>query len=284
MGDKKRKHRKIKKIAKKSGQLPSSVQALLGYLGGGGPTPMYQNPVQLPKERAGIDSIETLSQIIRQQNLMNASYMQNMERLAFKNEIQQQLKTQGEEQRKEITKATEETKQVLQETTKRIFKTTEQKKEEVLKSLAWQQKRKTPDVQRMEALQEKLQKYNQVLGVTSDDLQFGTYDAPLSTKNIEQNQDSPAPVSNPSLFNLGFIQKSVGPVLYSTPIKVDPAVSKSIESLPAIDRNKPLLGQLQKMSKRVEKSLNKIKGPSQEIETGLALFGFKDQNQSSGAF
>ena len=146
MGDKKQKKNKkqrrnarSKQETSKRGQLPSSVQALLGYLGGGGPTPMYQQPINPQKERAGVDSIETLSQIIRQQNLMNVSYMQNMERMAFKNEIQDQLKKQGEEQKKEIKEAREEQKQeiskVVVQTQEATERSLDQERKSIMRSL-----------------------------------------------------------------------------------------------------------------------------------------------------
>ena len=78
----------------KRGTLPPSVQALLGYLGNGGPTPAPQTDVKV-RERAGVDNIDTLSQIIRQQQVQSASYMQNLQNMAFKNDMTNQLKEQS---------------------------------------------------------------------------------------------------------------------------------------------------------------------------------------------
>jgi hypothetical protein len=92
----KRKDKKRRQRRERKGVLPSSVQALLGYLGGGGPGPATQGDTK-PRERAGVDAYDTLHQIIKSQQMMSASYMGNLERMAFKTEITKQLKKQGKE-------------------------------------------------------------------------------------------------------------------------------------------------------------------------------------------
>lgn len=120
---KKDKKRRQKKRAGKRGVLPSSVQALLGYLGGGGPAPAPQGDTKI-RERAGVDAYDTLHQIIKSQQLMSANYMANLERMAFKNEITDQLKKQGEESKKVL----EETKQEVEKTVRQYTKSSTEEK------------------------------------------------------------------------------------------------------------------------------------------------------------
>jgi len=120
---KKDKKRRQKKRAGKRGVLPSSVQALLGYLGSGGPAPAPQGDARI-RERAGVDAYDTLHQIIKSQQLMSANYMANLERMAFKNEITDQLKKQGEESKKVL----EETKQEVEKTVRQYTKSSTEEK------------------------------------------------------------------------------------------------------------------------------------------------------------
>ena len=89
--DKKKKDKKRKQRRERKGKLPSSVEALLGYLGGGGPTPAPQSEMK-GKERAGYDAYDTLHSIIKAQQIQSAGYMANLEKIAFKTEIQKELK------------------------------------------------------------------------------------------------------------------------------------------------------------------------------------------------
>ena len=264
MGDKKRKNKKQRRKnvegappgSSKKGKLPSSVQALLGYLGGGGPSPMYQQPVNLQRERAGVDSIETLSQIIRQQNLMNVSYMQNMERLAFKNEIQDQLKKQGEEQKKEIKEAREEQKQeisrVVVQTQEAIQETTEkslqQQRTSLMRKIAYERKKVNSKPEKIQSLEEQLgiidgSIRNKSLADLRSSLQ---YQSPFAPEAPSYSNLAAAEVSSPGMFNFGEIQQRVGPALFNTPAKVSQAQADDIvKHLPALDKNKDLLQQLQ---------------------------------------
>ena len=114
--EKKRKDKKRRqRTREKKGVLPSSVQALLGYLGGGGPGPATQGDTK-PRERAGVDAYDTLHQIIKSQQMMSANYMGNLERMAFKTEITTQLKQQGEESKKVLEDTKAEVAQVRQYT------------------------------------------------------------------------------------------------------------------------------------------------------------------------
>jgi len=288
----------------KRGQLPSSVQALLGYLGGGGPTPMYQQPVNLQKERAGVDSMETLSQIIRQQNMMNMSYMQNMEKLAFKNEIQEQLKKQGEQnqekikkQSKEQKKEQEEVKQQLQETAER---TIQQQRVSLMRKMAYETKnKKRPE--KLQSLQEQLDVLDGSIrnskisdlrdslhqrGGSFAQLQTGGYSAPIATQTPMNHAQDVAEAMDMSGFMAGQVVSRPSPLFNSPSVFVDPALtSQIVNRLPAIDPNVALPKQLSDFEKHIAKQVQRQTGPgnsSQEIGAGLGGFVFHDAYSSSG--
>lgn len=297
MGKKDKKDKKKKRVVKKPSEskLPSSVQALLGYLGGGGPTPMYQQPVNLQRERAGVDSIETLSQIIRQQNLMNASYMQNMERLAFKHEIQDQLKKQGEEQKKEIKEAREEQKQEIskvvvqtQEATKEAIQATterslDQERKSIMRSINYYRGKNKPD---------RLQFYEEQLRIIDGSIRSKSladfrsslqYQSPFVNEAPSYSNLAAADVSSPGLFNFKQIQERVGPTLFSTPVTVNQAAVEDILGrLPAIDPNAPLDQQLKQQTKQIRRAVNKQAGSNAEIMQALGTFQSSDASSSSG--
>jgi len=131
--DKKRKDKKRRQRREKKGKLPSSVEALLGYLGGGGPTAAPQGDTK-PRERAGVDAYDTLHQIIKSQQMQSANYMANLERMAFKTEITNQLKQQGEESKKVLEETKAEVAQVRQYTRK----STEEQLEKINNKIAYQ--------------------------------------------------------------------------------------------------------------------------------------------------
>ena len=146
--DKKRRQR----TREKKGVLPSSVQALLGYLGGGGPGPATQGDTK-PRERAGVDSFDTLHQIIKSQQMMSAGYMANLEKIAYKTEMSEQLKKQGEENKRQIDDNLKK-----QEATQ-IGKVS-QKIGKIGSQILWNMNLKNPTQQQQEnllVLQEKLQ-------------------------------------------------------------------------------------------------------------------------------
>ena len=148
--DKKRRQR----TREKKGVLPSSVQALLGYLGGGGPGPATQGDTK-PRERAGVDSFDTLHQIIKSQQMMSAGYMANLEKLAYKTELSEQLKKQGEENKRQIDDNLK--KQEATQTSK-----ISQKIGKVGSQILWNMGLKNPTQQQQEnllVLQKKLEKY-----------------------------------------------------------------------------------------------------------------------------
>lgn len=314
MGDKKqKKNKKQRRNARskavdetsKRGKLPSSVQALLGYLGGGGPTPMYQQPVNLQKERAGVDSMETLSQIIRQQNMMNMSYMQNMEKLAFKNEIQEQLKKQGEKNQEEIKQQSQEqkkdqaeVKQALKETTER---TMQQQRVSLMQKLAYERRNKERP-EKMQSLQDQLEILNgglrdaqvsdlrsslhQKSGAFASRMPTGGYSAPIATQTpMNQDQDV-AEAMDMSGFMARPVVSHPSPLFNSPSVFVNPALtSRIVDRLPAIDPNVGLEKQLLDFEKHIAKQVQKQSRPensSQEIGAGLDSFAFNDAYSSSG--
>jgi hypothetical protein len=157
---KKDKKRKQKKRAGKRGVLPSSVQALLGYFSAGGPSPAPQGDTKI-RERAGVDAYDTLHQIIKSQQLMSANYVANLERMAFKNEITDQLKKQGEESKKVL----EETKQEVEKTVRQYTKSsTEEKLQKTEKKILRQLSLKDgPNAEKMASLESDKRRYQGML-------------------------------------------------------------------------------------------------------------------------
>ena len=157
---KKDKERKQKKRTSKRGVLPSSVQALLGYLGSGGPAPTPQGDTKI-RERAGVDAYDTLHQIIKSQQLMSANYMANLERMAFQKDITDQLKKQGEESKKVL----EETKQEVEKTVRQYTKSsTEDKLKKTEAKMLRQLSLKTgADPEKMASLESDKRRYEGML-------------------------------------------------------------------------------------------------------------------------
>ena len=333
MGDKKqKKNKKQRRNARskavgeisKRGQLPSSVQALLGYLGGGGPTPMYQQPVNIQKERAGVDSMETLSQIIRQQNMMNMSYMQNMEKLAFKNEMQEQLKKQGEKNQEEIKQQSQEQKkeqakanQALQETAEISI---QQQRVSLMRKLSYEAKHKNR-TEKIQSLQEQLEildgsiRNSKVSDLRSSLLQVDPklaqrtsmpstpYMPPIGTNSSIASwlmNQTPSPSVQPSTFRYGTSAQKLTPLFQQSPMfQVDTApVDNITQVLPAIDRNRQdsfalqnqLTGDVDELFKVVEEHIAKTKkgrqelSAQQELKRNMTKFAFIDATSSSGAY
>jgi hypothetical protein len=157
---KKDKKRKQKKRTSKRGVLPSSVQALLGYLGSGGPAPAPQGDTKI-RERAGVDAYDTLHQIIKSQQLMSANYMANLERMAFQKDITEQLKKQGKESKKLL----EETKQEVEKQVRQYTKSsTEEKLQKTEKKIVLQLSLKSgADPDKMASLEADKRRYEGML-------------------------------------------------------------------------------------------------------------------------
>jgi hypothetical protein len=142
--EKKRKDKKRRQRRERKGKLPSSVEALLGYLGGGGPSPAQQGDTK-PRERAGVDAYDTLHQIIKSQQMMSANYMANLERMAFKTEIQKELKQQGDESKRALEQTREEVGKAVETAVERVGrrkKTEAEKIAERQSQIAWQMRKK----------------------------------------------------------------------------------------------------------------------------------------------
>lgn len=154
--EKKRKDKKRRQRRERKSKLPSSVEALLGYLGGGGPGPAIQGDTK-PRERAGVDAYDTLHQIIKSQQMQNANYMANLERMAFQKDITNQLKKQGEES----MKALEETKAEVRQYTR---SSTEAQIEKINRKIAYQLRLKAgPNAEMLERLQADKKRYEGML-------------------------------------------------------------------------------------------------------------------------
>jgi hypothetical protein len=170
--DKVKKDKKRKPRRERKSKLPSSVEALLGYLGKTETTIASQSDPK-PRERAGVDAYDTLHQIIKSQQMQSANYMANLERMAFRTEFQsqisEQLKRQGEESSKAISEASGKLKAEVAETVEKVARTyTKQSTEDKLKGVMGQMKfaMRTPEDTRDEswkgryaALEQKARKY-----------------------------------------------------------------------------------------------------------------------------
>ncbi len=138
--DKKRRDKKRRQRRERKGKLPSSVEALLGYLGGGGPTPAPQSEMK-GKERAGYDAYDTLHSIIKAQQIQSAGYMANLEKMAFRTEMQKELKQQGAENLAQVGIAVEKAVEAV-EKGGRKKRTEEEKIAERQSQIAWQMRKR----------------------------------------------------------------------------------------------------------------------------------------------
>jgi hypothetical protein len=189
---KKQKRLNRKRREQARGKLPASVEALLQYLGGGGPAPAPQGDLKV-KERAGVDNIDTLSQIIKQQQIQSASYMQNLQQIAFKSEIQQQLNTQDaklKKQSQESKKAIEETQAIIKTETEEVkqavrqytFKTMDEKIDKVKRQIMHESsmKKRQPSEEKLELLNQELSRL-EALKVQQHQLGISMYQPPSGT-------------------------------------------------------------------------------------------------------
>jgi len=256
--DKKKRDKKRKQRRERRGKLPSSVEALLGYLGGGGPGPALQGDSK-PKERAGVDAYDTLHQIIKSQQMQNANYMANLERMAFKTEITNQLKQQGEESKKVLEETKAEVAQVRQYTRK----STEEQLEKINNKIAYQMRLKAganPEkIAKLEADKRRLE------GLI-------VYQSPLQAM---PNPQAGIPVA-----------VGIAPAQTSSSVraggtvsggKVSIATAQGTSVLPAIDPNLSLLS-----SKMGPLSPAPTVSKAKELEGGLGAFQNFDLQVSSG--
>jgi hypothetical protein len=249
--DKKRKDKKRKQRRERKSKLPSSVEALLGYLGGGGPGPAIQGDTK-PRERAGVDAYDTLHQIIKSQQLMSANYMANLERMAFQKNITDQLKKQGEEN----VKALEETKAEVRQYTR---SSTEAQIEKVNRKIAYQMRLKAgPNAEILERLQADKKRYEGML-------------------QFETGSNSRAPL--PSAVGIAPSQKSatVRAGGQSGSSKVNVATASGSTELPSTD---PTLGFIAERMGPLSPAPKSAIADS--IQGGLSSFNFADLPVSSG--
>ena len=129
--DKKRRQRR----ERKKGLAATAIDSVVGYLTRSETTMSLQG--NKPKERAGVDAYDTLHSIIKSQQMQSASYITNLERMAFKtefkSEISEQLKKQGEDTKKAVDTAVEKA--------GRKKRTEEEKIVERQNQIAWQMRR-----------------------------------------------------------------------------------------------------------------------------------------------
>jgi len=225
--DKKRRQR----TREKKGVLPSSVQALLGYLGGGGPGPATQGDTK-PRERAGVDSFDTLHQIIKSQQMMSAGYMANLEKLAYKTELSEQLKKQGEENKRQIDDTLKQTTQTSK---------VSQKIQKVGNQILWNMSLKNPTPQQQEnllVLQKKLEKYqgqyqfaDKISSYQNPTLPNNTLTIPVATSLAPATARNEKPKAGGGSTNIQlFVQPAEGSSVLSS---VDPASYSQLLAGPA---------------------------------------------------
>lgn len=282
----KRKDKKSRQQARESrrekrGKLPPSVEALLQYLGGGGPAPAPQGDTKV-RERVGIDNIDTLSQIIKQQQIQNASYMQNLQQMTFRSDIQQQLTKQDEKltkQKQENLQAFEDVQtNIIQETKATVdaavrqytFKPMEAKIEKVKKSILFEQRRKKdkPNPEKLAKLNQELSRLEglkqqeEVLGVSN-------YQPPLGTQASIKAVVPEAP-SMKAGGGLGDVQPSVTNALAPPTYSFQKLQSSSI-LLDTVDMNSQIANQVVGDTKNLRKAKTGG-GAAAEIQANIGAF------------
>lgn len=163
--DKKRKQRRERRVKKST----TSLDGLLSYLSRSEPTIAQQSDIKVSKERAGVDAYDTLHSIIKSQQLMSANYMANLERMAFKTEISEQLKKQGEAVDIQLKKQGEVVGSVVEtavEEIKRGYKkkTPQEKILERQSQIEWQLRRgEKKDPELIKKYEQDIQKYQGII-------------------------------------------------------------------------------------------------------------------------
>ena len=259
--EKKRKDKKRKQRRERKGKLPSSVEALLGYLGGGGPSPAPQGDTKL-RERAGVDAYDTLHQIIKSQQMMSANYMANLERMAFKTEITEQLKKQGEESKKVLNEATLATKAEVEKIARNyVKKSPEDKIAEYQSQIEWHMRRGDKgSAETIAAAEKGIKKYQGIL-------------------EFRQSSMPPAVGVAPSLLSPSVKAGEAATVSVGGGggVKVSIASAQGTSELPAVDPNLRFIAtRMGTLSPAPRTS------KTQEIEGGLGAFQNFDLQVSSG--
>jgi len=264
--DKVKKDKKRKPRRERKSKLPSSVEALLGYLGKTETTIASQSDSK-PRERAGVDAYDTLHQIIKSQQMQSANYMANLERMAFKTEISEQLKKQGEESKKAITEASERTKAEVAQTVEKVARTyTKKSPEEKLKTVMGQMKfaTRTPEEGRDEdwsarykLLEQKAQKYKGDIEIE---------------KSLFQNPPTVASMPSASSVSAARLSRSSsvprgGGAVVNQPFIIAQPEAIPTSQLPAQDPMQNLAAIAGGGAAAAPKTLT----PSQEVQAGKAL-------------
>ena len=247
----KKSDRKKKQRRERKGKLPSSVEALLGYLGGGGPTPAPQSDMK-GKERAGYDAYDTLHSIIKSQQIQSAGYMANLEKIAFRTEIGEQLKKQGQENQQALANVVEN----VAEKIGRKKRTEEEKIAERQGQIAYQLRKKggaDPDV--IARHQADIKRYEGI---------------------IEYKQSIMPPASSVAPSEMLAQAGRAGGVGGGVRMNVTSATATS--SLPSID---PMVGGYGAIASQMG-ALSPLKQQHNvELSRGMAGFGYSDNTASS---
>lgn len=136
--DKKRRERR----QRKKGPAATAIDSVVGYLTRSETTMSLQG--NKPKERAGVDAYDTLHSIIKSQQMQSASYITNLERMAFKTEFKSEIGEQLKKQGRENLQALEETKKAVDTAVEKVGRrkrTEEEKIAERQSQIAWQMRR-----------------------------------------------------------------------------------------------------------------------------------------------
>ena len=251
----KKSDRKKKQRRERKGKLPSSVEALLGYLGGGGPTPAPQSDMK-GKERAGYDAYDTLHSIIKSQQIQSAGYMANLEKMAFRTEIGEQLKKQGQENQQALADTRKDVVNVVETAVGRRKRTEEEKIAERQAQIAYQLRKKGgPDQDVIARHRADIKRYEGVM-------------------EFKQSTMAPAPSMAPSEISAQAGRAGGG----GGGAKMNVMSATATSSLPSID---PMVGGYGAIASQIG-ILSPLKlQHNAEVSQGMAGFGYSDAMASS---
>jgi hypothetical protein len=162
--------------------------------------PAPQTDVKV-RERAGVDNIDTLSQIIRQQQVQSASYMQTLQNTALRNDVTNQLKEQSTKleaqtstQLRGVVEAVEETRAEVAKVRQYNYKSIDDKIEKAKRALLAEHGKKLPNADKLAIKQAEVTRLE---GIKVQEQSLGTsrYQPPTATM-VQLDQSIPsAPVA-----------------------------------------------------------------------------------------
>jgi hypothetical protein len=244
---------------------------------------MQQYGIQLTqhKERAGVDSMETLSNVFKQMSQMNTALMQSA---MIKNDIAQirgQVSIAEEKTQKDLKQNQDESNNAKEES-KRILKTMEQKIAETERQIVYQLKlseeKRKPE--RIQNLASKLKGYKQVNAFQQEGVSAISHLFRGEEIGIAM---PPAPVSVMNSALRATTSSSYSPSLAhaNAPISIAPASVTTV--LSAIDPRSNAIQALKAFSPLKSQQAVQIGGGEAEVNASLSKFVFQDANVSSGA-